>query len=330
MRIGLNIVGHLSRAPPNMTLQIVFALYPVCLAGVALYWALTAQPGSRFRWGIEIAVSGSIVAFAFLAGPWAFTSYYLRYAALGAFALVVLYTYRCARLASAMQLDRTPRRLAFSVTILGLFMILNALAVASHVRPSESLDLSFPLASGTYYVLQGGNSVVTNPFHSLSGTKLAFDIVALNAFGNRANGVASRTLADYEIFGDIVYSPCEGTVLAVQDALADNPPGAPDTEHSANYVTMKCGEVEIFMAHLMQGSATVTAGKMVTLKQPLGRVGNSGNTLEPHLHIGAKKNGAEMGLVFDGRWLSMNSMVIRTQRDAQPVTAADRSQAGGR
>lgn len=313
-----------------MTLQIVFALYPVCFAGVALYWALTAQPRSRFRWAVEIAASGTIVAFAFLAGPWAFTSYYLRYAALGVFALVVLYTYRRARLASTPQQDQTPRRLALSATTLGLFMILNALAVASHVRPSESLDLSFPLASGTYYVLQGGNSVVTNPFHSLSGTKLALDIVALNTFGNRANGVAPRTLNDYEIFGDIVYSPCEGTVLAVHDALADNPPGAPDTEHPANYVTVKCGEVEIFMGHLMQGSATVTAGKTVTLKQPLGRVGNSGNTLEPHLHIGAKKNGAEIGLVFDGRWLSMNSVVIGTQRDAQPVTAADRPPAGGR
>jgi len=313
-----------------VTLQIVFALYPVCLAGVALYWALTAQPRSRFRWAVEIAVSGSIVAFAFLAGPWAFTSYYLRYAVLGVFALVVLYTYRRAKLASAMQQDQTPRRLVFSATILGLFMVLNALAVASHVRPRESLNLSFPLASGTYYVLQGGNSVVTNPFHSLSGTKLALDIVGLNAFGNRANGMAPRTLADYEIFGDIVYSPCEGIVLAVQDTLADNPPGAPDTGHPANHVTVKCGEVEIFMAHLMQGSATVATGKTVTLRQPVGRVGNSGNTLEPHLHIGAKKNGAEMGLVFDGRWLSMNSVVIGTQRDAQPVTAVDRPQAGRR
>jgi hypothetical protein len=277
-----------------------------------------------------MAVSGSIVAFAFLAGPWAFTSYYLRYVVLCVFALVVPYSYRRTKLARTMQQDQTPRRLIVSATILGLFTVLDALAVASHVEPRESLDLSFPLASGTYYVLQGGNSVVTNPFHSLSGTKLALDIVGLNAFGNRANGIAPRTLADYDIFGDVVYSPCAGIVLAVQDTLADNPPGAPDTEHPANHVTVKCEEVEIFMAHLMQGSARVAAGKTVTLQQPLGRVGNSGNTLEPHLHIGAKKNGAEMGLMFDGRWLPMNSVVIGTRRDAQPVTAADRPQAGGR
>ncbi|MFM9886173.1 MAG: peptidoglycan DD-metalloendopeptidase family protein, partial [Burkholderiales bacterium] len=93
----------------------------------------------------------------------------------------------------------------------------------------------------------------------------------------------------------------------------DNPPGVPDTEHPANHVTLKCGEVEIFMAHLMQGGAMVAAGNTVTIKQPVGRVGNSGNTLEPHVHIGAKKNGAEIGLVFDGPWLSVNSVVIGTQ-----------------
>ena len=90
------------------------------------------------------------------------------------------------------------------------------------------------------------------------------------------------------------------------------------------------GEVEVFMAHLMQGSATVAAGKTVTSKQPLGRVGNSGYTLEPHLHIGAKKNSAEVGLMFDGRWLSMNSVVIGTQGVAQSVAAAERPQAGRR
>ena len=118
--------------------------------------------------------------------------------------------------------------------------------------------------------------------------------------------------------------------MAVQDTVADNPPGTPDTERPANYVTVKCGDVEVFMAHLMRGSTMVALGNTVTLGQPLGRVGNSGNTLEPHLHIGAKKNGAEIGLVFDDRWLSVNSVVIGTRRDAQPVTAADRPQAGGR
>jgi len=45
-------------------------------------------------WLIGTAAGGSVAAFAFLAGPWAFTSYYLRYALPGLFALAVLHSYR--------------------------------------------------------------------------------------------------------------------------------------------------------------------------------------------------------------------------------------------
>jgi murein DD-endopeptidase MepM/ murein hydrolase activator NlpD len=106
--------------------------------------------------------------------------------------------------------------------------------------------------------------------------------------------------------------------VAVQDTLADSPPGEPDREHPANHVTVRCGDVEVFMAHLMRGSAKVSAGAMVRAGEPVGRVGNSGHTLEPHLHIGAKRSGVEVGLVFDGRWLSMNSVVRASASGGRP------------
>lgn len=189
-------------------------------------------------------------------------------------------------------------------------MVLNILAAASQVAASEPLNLSFPLAAGTYYVIQGGNSFVTNPFHSLSGEPLALDIVRLNAFGSRASGIAPRALPDYEIFGDIVRSPCDGTVVAVEDSVADNPPGVSSIEHPANHVTLSCGDAQVYIAHLMQNSAAVATGKAVKRGEPLGRVGNSGYTLEPHLHVGASRGGKAIGLVFNGRWLSMNSVVV--------------------
>jgi murein DD-endopeptidase MepM/ murein hydrolase activator NlpD len=48
----------------------------------------------------------------------------------------------------------------------------------------------------------------------------------------------------------------------------------------------------------------------VRLGQAIGKVGNSGYSMEPHLHIGAKRGGREAGLLFDGRQLSVNSRVI--------------------
>lgn len=280
---------------------------------------------------MKVAVAGSVVAFLFLTGPWAFTSYYLRYAILGIFALVVVYSYyRHRDLSDSVPKGQTARRLALYAPALLLFTALNVSAVAAHIGHDESLSLSFPLVAGTYYVLQGGNSVITNPFHALSGSKLALDIVKLNTFGNRARGIATSSLGDYEIFGETLHSPCAGTLFTVRTDLPDNTPGKTDAEHpEGNYIIVRCGDVDVFMAHLRQNSAVVTTGDAVRLGQPIAKVGNSGNTLEPHLHIGARKRGEEIGLVFDGRRLSVNSVVIGAQRGAQPVAPADRPQAGG-
>jgi hypothetical protein len=35
--------------------------------------------------------------------------------------------------------------------------------------------------------------------------------------------------------------------------------------------------------------------------------------MEPHLHIGARRRGAAVGLVFDNRQLSVNSVVVGVQ-----------------
>ena len=139
---------------------------------------------------------------------------------------------------------------------------------------------------------------------------LAIDIVKLNSLGNRADGIAPRALSAYEVFGEKLYSPCEGSIFKIRDSLPDNPPGNPDVEHAeGNYIVLKCTEADILMAHLKRGSITVEPGEIVTVGQPLAEIGNSGNTLEPHLHIDATKDGIEIGLRFNGQSLSINSVI---------------------
>lgn len=292
-----------------MAVQIALALYAPCLAAIALAWVLRARPASRPLWLVEVAAAASIAAFAFLAGPWVFSSYYLRYAVPVLFLLAVAYSYR------RLNPGRTARRPAFSLAALLLFTALDIGAGLSHIAPRESYNVPFPLAAGEYYVLQGGNSVVTNSFHASAGSTLALDIVRLNAFGNRAKGIAPRALGDYQIFGDTVYSPCAGTIGAAQGGRPDHPPGESDPGHvNGNHVVLRCGDVEVLLAHMRQGSVVVSAGEPVKLGQALGKVGNSGYSMEPHLHIGAKRGGREVGLVFDNRQLSVNSVVVGVQR----------------
>jgi hypothetical protein len=193
-----------------------------------------------------------------------------------------------------------------------LFVVLNALAIGSYYSSRETIDVAFPLRSGTYYVLQGGSSMITNPFHAQGDNTLATDIVKLNPLGNRAQGIAPRDLSAYEIFDDKLYSPCRGTVLEIRDSLPDNLPGHPDTEHTeGNYVLLRCAGADIFMAHLKNGSIKLLPGSVVTAGQQFAEIGNSGNSLEPHLHISATKDGMETGLRFNGRSLSINSVVTK-------------------
>jgi murein DD-endopeptidase MepM/ murein hydrolase activator NlpD len=79
-------------------------------------------------------------------------------------------------------------------------------------------------------------------------------------------------------------------------------------------VVVRCGDVDILLAHLRRGSVLVKAGSAVELGQPLGKVGNSGYSMEPHLHLGAQRRGKEVGLVFDNRQLSVNSVLAGVQK----------------
>jgi len=67
---------------------------------------------------------------------------------------------------------------------------------------------------------------------------------------------------------------------------------------------------------MKEGSVAVKRSERVGEGQPLGRMGNSGNTSEPHLHVHAVKTGSGsvlegegVPIVFDGRFPVRNGLV---------------------
>jgi murein DD-endopeptidase MepM/ murein hydrolase activator NlpD len=76
-------------------------------------------------------------------------------------------------------------------------------------------------------------------------------------------------------------------VVTVRDNLPDLPVGTADrVRPEGNHVVLDIGSNRyVLLAHLERGSAAVTAGQRVSAGQPVARVGNSGNTAEPHLHL---------------------------------------------
>jgi len=81
--------------------------------------------------------------------------------------------------------------------------------------------------------------------------------------------------------------------VAVKDGIPENIPGAnsravPITLETVggNHVILDLGNGRYaFYAHLQPGKIPVKAGDKVKRGQPVGLVGNSGNSTEPHLHF---------------------------------------------
>jgi hypothetical protein len=159
---------------------------------------------------------------------------------------------------------------------------------------SEAVEVEFPLHHGKYFIMQGGASRLTNVAHrnfSIKKYGYAMDIAELNSWGNRASTIHTMDLDKYVIFKDTVFSPCDGQVLQAVNTVRNNRPGEYNrVQVHGNHIIIQSKGYRVFMAHFLKGSVMVKVGDSVKTGQPLGLVGNSGFTAEPHLHFNILKD----------------------------------------
>lgn len=273
------------------------------------FFLFKTKSADRRDWFVNVFLSSAIVLFFYLLGPWGVLSYYLKYPVFLFQIAAVVKSY--ANIGGRGQ--RGKKSIILMLFFTSLFLIPSYLAVKGRSFKDTPAELSFPLKGGSFYVLQGGNSFFTNPFHNRNPMeRFAVDIVKLHRTGNRAKGFFPEELSSYAIYGEPLFSPCEGIVLKAVGGVQDNRPGVMDKENpEGNYVKLMCGEVVIFMAHQMKGSVRLKEGDEVNTGELIGNVGNSGNTIEPHLHIQANTPGGEaLPILFEKRFLVLNDIFI--------------------
>ena len=90
----------------------------------------------------------------------------------------------------------------------------------------------------------------------------------------------------YYAWGKKVVAPGAGTIVAMENGVEDNEPGAMNPEQLlGNYVFLDHGNGEYsLIAHFQKGSIKVKQGEVVERGALLGLVGNSGNSSEAHIH----------------------------------------------
>lgn len=136
-----------------------------------------------------------------------------------------------------------------------------------------------------------------------------------------------------------VFAPVDGTVVACSDGNPDRErtgmiydlmrlllhgpkPGSPFSSYGGNYVVLKCGNVYPLLAHLRNGSVRVKVGDSVSTGVQIGEVGNSGASIQPHLHFQIMQDENPFPLFENLLPFSLSSLQRRVGGEWKKVTNA--------
>jgi hypothetical protein len=156
-----------------------------------------------------------------------------------------------------------------------------------------------PLAGDGWVVINGccGAGAHRSAVQTVNGTlvdaqRFAIDWMRIGENGMFFDGDPAD-VENWHNYDAPVLAVADGVVVEVLDGLEDQVPGTlPDPETitletvDGNHVILDLGNgVYAFYAHLRNGSITVEEGETVEAGQELARLGNTGNTSGPHLHL---------------------------------------------
>jgi hypothetical protein len=178
-------------------------------------------------------------------------------------------------------------RLGSTLLVLAGAMFVAVQLVQVYRPATDPVTIASPLAE-EWYVGQGGHAELVNYHHVGSTQSNALDI--MQTIDGRTHRPGSTELTSYYIYDKPILAPAGGVVTFVLDGRPDLPIGSADPNyHAGNHIVIDIGGNRyVMMGHLRQGSIRVDVGERVSAGQPLARVGNSGNTTEPHVHIQAQ------------------------------------------
>jgi hypothetical protein len=200
-----------------------------------------------------------------------------------------------------------PRRrvqLATNVLVAIGTIFLAVQLVRIYTPPADPVTIEAPLG-GEWAVTAGGRSALLSHHYKDTYERNALDFVQL-VDGRAYEGDPKRAESWYG-FGEPVLAPADGTVVSVSDSSPDEPIGVFGGPHGeGNMIILKIGDQRYAaMMHLKQGSALVSEGDRVRSGQQIAAVGDSGNSLGPHLHFQVQE-----GPDFDMQWTRTVPMVF--------------------
>jgi hypothetical protein len=282
------------------------------------------KPTSKINLFINATLGISVFSFLYLWGQWPLVgSYCLRYILVVLLFVVLLFSIK----KFSPSLPTFPDNLlkSFLTGIAGLLTIfclkLTIDAFKGRYYPVEGVELNFPLKNGTFYIASGGsNKLINNHLRNVPGDQqFALDINRLGKWGGVSKGILSGRNENHHIFKDTIYCPCHGKIVDIMNTIEDNSNSNMHVSAEngrGNFISVDCGGWVVSMFHLKKNSIMVIKGAEVNEDQPLGLVGNSGFSQEPHLHIQASRINQDSIMIgvpiqIKGEFLSRNDILTQ-------------------
>jgi Peptidase family M23 len=178
------------------------------------------------------------------------------------------------------------------------------------LRARKPVELGPPVRGGIWVAAEGccdfdthhrrgllvvnGNEVVSQRF--------AIDWIKVDRKHRAWVGDPAR-LSSYRNYGKPLIASARGKVMVARDQFPNQPPPNNPTPPSVpdlpgNVVVLRVGPgIYLTYAHMVPGSVRVHVGERVRRGQVLGRLGNSGNSATPHLHLQVQST---RGFLSDG------------------------------
>lgn len=204
--------------------------------------------------------------------------------------------------------DAAPATAVLAVSLGGFALL--AVGTALHfvaVVPRLTPRRLSPPVRGRWSALNSPASRVPSHGSHGHGQTFAIDLVFEPDDDSRprfGSGPGFRPPTDFPGFGQPLYAPATGTVVAVRDQARDhlsrsNWPAfgylmlegvvrelGGSRFAIGNHVVIRTEDgAYALLAHLRHGAATVRVGQRVEAGERIGECGNSGNTSEPHVHV---------------------------------------------
>jgi len=186
-------------------------------------------------------------------------------------------------------------------------------AVSPDVFGQKTL-LSLPV-SGIWHVVQGNRGIVSH----LKNTEgeFAWDFIIMKR-GQMANGKSDINENHYS-WNQPILAPAPGKVVKIVNDLDDHLPYTKNPPRVGNhvYIDHENGEISL-LYHLKKNSIIVKSGDYVSRGQEIGRCGDTGISMFPHLHFEFFKGNLEKHEKFQAHFFGYFKVKIKDQNDDNP------------